>query len=196
MIKRIFDIVFSLLGLVVLSPFFVVLTILIKAESKGNIFYLQTRVGKNNKDFKIFKFRSMYQDADKNGLLTIGEKDSRVTRVGYYIRKYKLDEFAQLINVLKGEMSIVGPRPEVRKYVEMYNADQKRILLVKPGITDYASIEFSNENEILEQSQDPEKKYIEEIMPYKLNLGMKYINHNNALIDFKIIFLTLKKIFL
>ncbi len=196
MIKRIFDIVFSLLGLVVLSPFFVVLTILIKAESKGNIFYLQTRVGKNNKDFKIFKFRSMYQDADKNGLLTIGEKDSRVTRVGYYIRKYKLDEFAQLINVLKGEMSIVGPRPEVRKYVEMYNADQKRILLVKPGITDYASIEFSNENEILEQSQDPEKKYIEEIMPYKLNLGMKYINHNNTLIDFKIIFLTLKKIFL
>jgi lipopolysaccharide/colanic/teichoic acid biosynthesis glycosyltransferase len=138
----------------------------------------------------------MYQDADKNGLLTIGEKDSRVTRVGYYIRKYKLDEFAQLINVLKGEMSIVGPRPEVRKYVEMYNADQKRILLVKPGITDYASIEFSNENEILEQSQDPEKKYIEEIMPYKLNLGMKYINHNNTLIDFKIIFLTLKKIFL
>jgi lipopolysaccharide/colanic/teichoic acid biosynthesis glycosyltransferase len=196
MIKRIFDIVFSLLGLVVLSPFFVVLTILIKAESKGNIFYLQTRVGKNNKDFKIFKFRSMYQDADKNGLLTIGEKDSRVTRVGYYIRKYKLDEFAQLINVLKGEMSIVGPRPEVRKYVEMYNADQKRILLVKPGITDYASIEFSNENEILEQSQNPEKKYIEEIMPYKLNLGMKYINHNNTLIDFKIIFLTLKKIFL
>jgi len=196
MIKRIFDIVFSLLGLVLLSPFFVVLTILIKAESKGNIFYLQTRVGKNNKDFKIFKFRSMYQDADKNGLLTIGEKDSRVTRVGYYIRKYKLDEFAQLINVLKGEMSIVGPRPEVRKYVDMYNADQKRILLVKPGITDYASIEFSNENEILEQSQNPEKKYIEEIMPYKLNLGMKYINHNNTLIDFKIIFLTLKKIFL
>ena len=193
MLKRIFDISASLSGLIILSPFLIILSIIIVLESKGGVFYLQERVGKNNKDFKIYKFRSMHQSSDKKGLLTIGN-DSRITNSGQFIRKYKLDELAQLINVIKGEMSIIGPRPEVRKYVDLYNAEQKRVLNVKPGISDYASIEYSNENEILGKSKNPEKTYIEEIMPNKLELNKKYIDNPSIYQDFKIIFLTIAKV--
>jgi len=192
-LKRIFDISASLSGLIILSPFLIILSIIIVLESKGGVFYLQERVGKNNKDFKIYKFRSMHQSSDKKGLLTIGN-DSRITNSGQFIRKYKLDELAQLINVIKGEMSIIGPRPEVRKYVDLYNAEQKRVLNVKPGISDYASIEYSNENEILGKSKNPEKTYIEEIMPNKLELNKKYIDNPSIYQDFKIIFLTIAKV--
>jgi lipopolysaccharide/colanic/teichoic acid biosynthesis glycosyltransferase len=192
---RVLDILFSLIGLLVLSPFFVILAIIIVLESRGGVFYKQIRVGKNGKDFKLFKFRSMAVGSDKKGLLTVGENDNRITKVGRIIRKYKLDEFAQLINVLKGDMSLVGPRPEVRKYVDMYNREQKKVLNIKPGITDYASIEYSNENEVLAKSTNPEKTYIEEVMPHKLNLNMKYINNRNVFEYLKIILLTFIKIF-
>ena len=148
------------------------------------------RVGKHGRDFKLFKFRSMRTDADKSGLLTVGGRDSRITKVGYYIRKYKVDELPQLINVLIGDMSLVGPRPEVRKYVDLYSAEQTKVLDAKPGITDYASIEYSNENEILGKAADPEKVYIEEIMPAKLRLNLKYISEQGVLTDLKIIFKT------
>jgi lipopolysaccharide/colanic/teichoic acid biosynthesis glycosyltransferase len=151
-------------------------------------------VGKDGKDFKLFKFRSMRTDADKAGLLTVGGSDNRITKVGYYIRKYKVDELPQLINVFVGDMSLVGPRPEVRKYVNMYNEQQRLVLSVKPGITDYASIEYSNENEILGKASEPEKVYINEIMPAKLDLNLKYIKDQGVLTDFKIIFKTIFKI--
>jgi lipopolysaccharide/colanic/teichoic acid biosynthesis glycosyltransferase len=192
--KRIFDIIFSVLGLVITFPVFVLLAIWISFDSKGGVFYLQERIGKDFKPFKLYKFRSMYSGADKKGLLTVGGKDSRITRSGYFIRKYKLDELAQLINVLKGDMSLVGPRPEVKKYVDLYNDEQKKVLNVKPGITDYASIEYYNENEVLEKSLNPEKTYIEEIMPHKLSLNLKYIEEQSLLTDFKIILKTIKKI--
>jgi len=195
MIKRIFDIVFSLLGLIITFPVFIVLALAIILESRGGIFYKQERIGKNFKPFILYKFRSMYTGSDKKGLLTVGEKDNRITKVGYFIRKYKLDELAQLINVLKGDMSLVGPRPEVKKYVDLYNDEQKKVLLVKPGITDYASIEYFNENKLLENSPDPEKTYIEEIMPHKLKLNLKYIEDQSLLTDLKIILKTIFKIF-
>ncbi len=191
---RFCDILISICLLLLLSPLFLILFIAIYIESKGGVFYMQPRVGKNNKDFKLFKLRSMVVEAERNGLLTIGDKDSRITKVGYFIRKYKLDEFAQLINVIKGEMSIVGPRPEVRKYVDMYSKEQMIVLSVKPGITDYASIEFFDENIILGESDNPEKTYIEEIMPLKIELNKKYIKDINILSYFKIIILTIIKI--
>lgn len=154
---------------------------------------MQTRVGKNNKDFKLFKFRSMTVGSDKKGLLTIGN-DSRITKVGSFIRKYKLDEFAQLINVLKGDMSLVGPRPEVRKYVNLYNEEQLKVLNIKPGITDYASLEYFDENELLGASQNPEETYIKEVMPHKLELNKKYLENPNILHDIKLILRTLQKI--
>ncbi|HPX75311.1 MAG TPA: sugar transferase [Bacteroidales bacterium] len=192
--KRIFDLLFSFLGLVILSPFLLIIAILIVIDSKGDIFYLQQRVGKDNKDFNIFKFRTMRPNSDKQGLLTVGAKDSRITRIGVFLRKYKIDELPQLINVLIGNMSFVGPRPEVRKYVDLYNSEQKKVLTVKPGITDYASIKYSNENELLAKSENPEKTYIEEIMPAKLELNLKYINDASLLTDIKIIFKTFAKI--
>ena len=195
MLKRIFDIISSAIGLLMLSPFLIILAIAIVIESKGGVFYMQTRVGKNNKDFRLFKFRSMAVGSDKKGLLTVGTNDSRITKVGLIIRKYKLDEFAQLINVLIGNMSLVGPRPEVRKYVEMYNAEQMKVLNVKPGITDYASLQYFDENEILAKSENPEQSYINEVMPHKLQLNMKYINNNNLLVDLKLIMKTIAKIF-
>jgi lipopolysaccharide/colanic/teichoic acid biosynthesis glycosyltransferase len=195
MVKRIFDILFSLLGLIITLPVFIVLALAIILESRGGIFYKQERIGKNFKPFMLYKFRSMYAGSDKKGLLTVGEKDNRITKVGYFIRKYKLDELAQLINVLKGDMSLVGPRPEVKKYVDLYNDEQKKVLLVKPGITDYASIEYFNENKLLENSPDPEKTYIEEIMPHKLKLNLKYIEDQSLLTDLKIILKTIFKIF-
>lgn len=194
MVKRIFDIVLSFLGLIILSPILIILAIAIIIDSKGGVFYMQTRVGKNSTDFKLYKFRSMSVDADKKGLLTVGNNDARITKVGAFIRKYKLDEFAQLLNVLKGDMSLIGPRPEVRKYVDLYNLEQRKVLQVKPGITDYASIEYHNENEILAKSENPEKTYIEEIMPHKLLLNKKYIDKHNFIVDIKIIIKTFAKI--
>lgn len=191
---RFFDFILSLVGLVVLAPIFIVLAIWIKIDSKGPVFYKQVRVGRNGIDFGLFKFRSMVVDADKKGLITVGGRDPRITRSGYFIRKYKLDELPQLINVLLGDMSLVGPRPEVRKYVDLYTDEQQKVLSVKPGITDYASIEYMDENEILGKSSDPEKTYIEEIMPEKIKYNMKYIQNKNVSEYFKIIFLTLLKI--
>ncbi|HET6244970.1 MAG: sugar transferase [Bacteroidetes bacterium] len=192
--KRLFDIVLSLLGLIFLLPAFLIISLWIVFDSKGGIFYLQTRVGKNGKDFKLFKFRTMSTGADKKGLLTVGAKDSRITNAGYWLRKYKLDEFPQLLNVFLGQMSLVGPRPEVRKYVDLYSQDQLRVLLVKPGITDYASIEFSNENELLAAVENPDEYYINKIMPEKLSLNLKYINSPGLITDIKIILKTALKI--
>ena len=192
---RFFDILLSGFGLIVLSPIFFILSIWIKLDSEGPVFYKQNRVGKDNVDFLLFKFRSMVTDADKKGLLiTVGGKDPRVTKSGYFIRKYKLDELPQLINVVWGDMSLVGPRPEVRKYVELYNNEQRKVLTVKPGITDYASIEYIDENKILGESEDPEKTYIEIIMPEKIQQNMKYINNKSLKEYFKIILLTIMKI--
>lgn len=188
---RFFDVVFSFIGIVLLSPLFVVLYIAICLESKGGGIYSQTRVGKEGRDFKLFKFRSMRIGSDKKGLITVGGRDPRVTRTGFFIRKYKLDELPQLFNVLIGDMSIVGPRPEVRKYVDLYTDEQKKVLSVRPGITDYASIEYVDENVILGQAEDPEKAYIETILPDKIRYNMKYINHQCPQEYFKIIFLTL-----
>ena len=162
--KRLFDIVASGLGLLILSPIFFIMAIWIKLDSEGPVFYRQVRVGKDNKDFRIFKFRSMRVGADKGSLVTIGGRDPRITRSGYFIRKYKLDEFPQLINVLKGDMSLVGPRPEVRHYVNYWTQEQMHVLDVRPGITDPASIKFRNENELMEKAADPEDYYIHVIM--------------------------------
>ena len=192
---RFFDILFSILGVIILTPFFIIISLFIICTSKGTIFYTQKRVGKNNKDFTLFKFRTMHPKADEEGLLTVGERDARVTKVGYFLRKYKLDELPQLVNVLIGDMSFIGPRPEVRKYVDMYNEEQKRVLSVRPGITDYASIAFKNENQLLLQSPHPEKLYIEEIMPQKLQLNLKYVKNHSLQEYFKILFLTVKIIF-
>ncbi len=194
MIKRLFDIFFSFFGLVILSPFFLIISVIIVFDSKGGIFYKQTRVGLDNQDFRLLKFRSMKTGADKNSLLTVGGRDSRITKIGYYLRKYKLDELPQLINVLIGEMSFVGPRPEVRKYVELYSNEQLKVLSVKPGITDYASIEFANENDLLGDSANPEQLYVKQIMPKKLTLNMKYIEDESLGTDIKLILKTIKKI--
>jgi lipopolysaccharide/colanic/teichoic acid biosynthesis glycosyltransferase len=191
---RFFDFFFTLLGLIILLPLFLIVAIWIKLDSNGPVFYRQIRVGKNNKNFKLLKFRSMVTDADKNGLITVGGRDPRVTRSGYFIRKYKLDELPQLLNVLIGDMSLVGPRPEVRKYVDLYNETQRKVLSVKPGITDYASIEYIDENEILGKAENPEKVYIEQIMPEKIKYNMKYIQNRSVKEYFKIIFLTIVKI--
>ena len=190
MIKRLFDIFFSLLGLIILLPILLIIAILIKLESKGSIFYRQIRVGKQNEDFKIFKFRTMFVGSDKKGLLTLGDNDSRVTKTGYFLRKYKLDEMPQLINVLVGTMSFVGPRPEVRKYVNHYSEEDLQILQAKPGITDYASIAFRDEAELLKDTDNPEKLYIEDIMPKKIALNKKYIVNPSVFTDIKIIIKT------
>lgn len=194
MLKRLFDIICSLVGIIFLFPVFVIIVLAIVINSGFPIFYFQTRVGKSNRDFKLFKFRTMHTDADKKGLLTVGGRDPRVTPVGYYLRKFKLDELPQLFNVLFGSMSLVGPRPEVRKYVDMYNEEQKRVLEVKPGITDYASLEYINENELLAKSENPEQTYINEIMPAKLKLNMRYIEETGLLTDLTIITRTVQKI--
>lgn len=194
MFKRLFDITSSMIGLILISPLFIVLMILISLESKGGPFFKQVRVGRHNKDFKIFKFRTMFVGSDKKGLLTLGDKDNRVTNVGYFLRKYKLDEFPQLINVIKGDMSVVGPRPEVRKYIDILSEEDKRLLSVRPGITDYASIKFVNESEVLKNSSDPEKTYLEDILPEKVKLGLEYAEKANLATDLKIIFITIARI--
>lgn len=188
--KRIFDIAASGLGLVVLSPLFLILAIWIKLDSKGPVFYRQVRVGYNNKDFRIFKFRSMRVGSDKGSLVTIGGHDPRVTRSGYFIRKFKFDELPQLINVFLGDMSLVGPRPEVRHYVDYWTPEQMHVLDVRPGITDPASIKFRNENELMEQAEDPEKYYIEVIMQEKIKLYLEYVEKHSFLYDIALIFKT------
>lgn len=190
--KRLFDIIASALGLIVLSPLFLVLAVWIKVDSKGPVFYRQTRVGWHNKDFRIFKFRSMRVGSDKGSLVTIGGRDPRITKSGYYIRKYKLDEFPQLINVLIGDMSLVGPRPEVRHYVDYWTPEQMRVLEVRPGITDPASIKFRNENELMAQAGDPEQYYINVIMQEKLRLYLEYVDNQSFLYDLRLIFATLR----
>lgn len=192
--KRLFDIVASGCGLIVLSPIFLILAIWIKLDSPGPVFYRQVRVGRNNNDFRIFKFRSMRVGSDKGSLVTIGGHDPRITRSGYFIRKYKLDEFPQLINVLVGDMSLVGPRPEVRHYVDYWTPEQMHVLDVRPGITDPASIKFRNENELMEQAEDPEKYYIEVIMQEKLKLYLEYVQNHSFLGDIGLIFRTFKVI--
>ncbi len=193
--KRLFDITCSFAGILILSPFLILIALLIALSSGLPVFYLQKRVGKNGVDFFLLKFRTMKKDADKKGLLTVGGKDPRVTRIGFFLRKYKLDELPQLFNVLAGNMSLVGPRPEVRKYVELYNEEQKRVLSVRPGITDYASIEYSNENELLAGSADPEAFYVKEVMPAKLKLNARYVADHGFGTDLRILLLTAKKIF-
>ncbi len=188
--KRLFDIVASGLGLIVLSPLFLIIAIWIKLDSKGPVFYRQVRVGLKNKDFRIFKFRSMRVGADKGSLVTIGGHDPRITRSGYFIRKFKLDELPQLINVFVGDMSLVGPRPEVRHYVDYYTPEQMHVLDVRPGITDPASIKFRNENELMEKTEDPEKYYIEVIMQEKIRLYLKYVEKHSFIGDIGLIFKT------
>lgn len=188
--KRLFDIVASGLGLIVLSPIFIILAIWIKLDSKGPVFYRQVRVGRNNKDFRIFKFRSMRVGSDKGSLVTIGGRDPRVTRSGYWIRKFKLDELPQLINVFVGDMSLVGPRPEVRHYVDYWTPEQMHVLDVRPGITDPASIKFRNENELMEKAEDPEKYYIEVIMQVKIKLYLEYVENHSFWGDIGLIFKT------
>lgn len=192
---RFFDILLSSLGLIFLSPLFILFSIWIKIDSKGPVLFKQLRVGKDNQDFYLFKFRSMICDAEKKGLqLTVGEKDDRITNSGRFIRKFKLDELPQLFNVLKADMSIVGPRPEVRKYVDMYDDEQKKVLSVRPGITDYASIEYLDESIILGKSENPEETYIDVILPSKIQYNMKYINNQTLVEYFNIIFLTINRI--
>ena len=187
---RFFDVVFSGIGLILLSPLFFVLYVLIRLESKGGGFYAQERIGKDGAPFMLYKFRSMRQDVDKGSLITVGGHDPRITKMGYFIRKYKLDELPQLWNVFIGDMSLVGPRPEVEKYTRLYTPEQRMVLSVAPGITDWASIEYVDENVILGQAEDPDKAYIEKIMPDKIKYNMKYINHKSIGEYFKIIFMT------
>ncbi len=188
--KRLLDIICSLLALVVFSPLWIVIALAIVIESRGGVLYRQSRVGRNNRDFTLYKFRTMRTGSDKKGLLTVGDRDSRVTRVGYFLRKYKLDEFPQLVNIIKGDMSIVGPRPEVRKYVDMYTPEQLKVLSVRPGLTDYASVRYVHESEILARSDNPEQTYIDEVMPAKLVLNLEYIQNQSLWEDVKLIFQT------
>ena len=188
--KRLFDIFASGLGLFFLSPLFLILAIWIKLDSKGPVFYRQVRVGRGNKDFRIFKFRSMRVGADKQGLITVGGHDPRITRSGYFIRKYKLDEFPQLINVFIGDMSLVGPRPEVRKYVDMYTPEQMHVLDVRPGVTSLASIRYRNENELLDKAEDPDQFYIDVVMQDKLAIDLEYVKNASFWYDIKLIFQT------
>ena len=192
--KRLFDICFSLALIVVLLPVGIVVSIWIVLDDFGSPFFVQQRVGIGGKNFGLLKFRSMKKNAELQGQLTVGMKDNRITRSGYFIRKYKIDEFPQLINVFLGEMSVVGPRPEVPKYVLLYNEEQQNVLSIKPGITDFASIEYVRENELLSASSDPEKTYIEDIMPAKLELNLKYLREQSFLTDMKIILQTIKAI--
>lgn len=195
MAKRAFDFLSALLGLILLFPFFLLIGVLIKFDSAGPVFYLQERVGEKGKLFNLFKFRTMRMGADKSTAITVGNRDPRITRFGYYLRKFKVDELPQLINVVIGNMSLVGPRPELKKFVDLYSSEQRKVVEVKPGITDYASIKFRNENELLAGKTDPVEFYIEQIMPVKLELNLKYIQNQSFLLDIKIIYQTIISIF-
>jgi lipopolysaccharide/colanic/teichoic acid biosynthesis glycosyltransferase len=192
--KRIFDIFFSIAGIVFILPLLIFIAFIILLDSKGGFIYRQKRVGRNNSEFELFKFRTMRTGSDKASLLTIGDHDNRITRSGQWLRKYKLDELPQLFNILKGDMSFVGPRPEVSKYVALYDQVQLRILTVKPGLTDWASIDYIDESQLLASAKNPEAYYIEHIIPLKIAQNLRYIDHNNLWIDLKIILLTIKSI--
>lgn len=191
--KRIFDIVNSLLILLFFLPFGILISVLIMLESRGGVFYIQQRIGLNGKEFGLLKFRTMKVNADKEGKLTVGNRDPRITRIGYFLRKVKLDEFPQFINVLKGDMSVVGPRPEVEEYVALYTTEQREILNVRPGITDLASLEYFEENELLASSDDPQKTYIEDIMPAKIRLNKEYLKNPSLGKDLRIMWRTFLK---
>lgn len=188
--KRLTDIVLCLLGLIILSPFLIILSLFVLFSGKGGIFFFQKRVGRHNKDFNLIKFRTMRPGSEQKGQLTVGSRDARITRVGYFLRKYKLDELPQLLNVLTGDMSLVGPRPEVRKYVDLYTPEQKQVLAVRPGITDEASIKYFEESDLLAGAEDPEKMYVERIMPEKLRINLEYIQHRSLGRDMGILFRT------
>ena len=192
---RFFDLLFSVIALILLFPFFLLIALIILVDSRGNIFFFQSRVGKENRDFMMLKFRTMYNGSEEKGSLTVGNNDQRITRAGHLLRRYKLDELPQLINIVKGEMSLVGPRPEVRKYVDLYNEIQRNVLAVRPGLTDYASLEYLHENELLGTSPDPERTYIEEIMPAKLELNKRYLQDPGLKNYFRVIGKTMIKIF-
>ncbi len=185
--KRTFDILFSVSVLLLLSPILFIISISIILESRGGMFFSQTRIGKNEQPFQILKFRTMFLDSEKKGQITVGDRDPRITRVGFFLRNYKLDELPQFWNVLIGEMSIVGPRPEVPYYVNFYDKNQRQVFKVKPGITDYASLKYFDENVLLGKSEDPERTYIDEIMPQKLALNLEYVQSHSFLNDLKII---------
>ena len=192
--KRLFDILFSTFGLLILSPLFCIVAILIKLNGSGPVFFRQERIGRNFKPFRIFKFRSMTDDAPSKGpSITVGG-DKRVTRFGRFLRKTKIDELPQLINVLKGDMSFVGPRPEVKKYVEIFRKDYEKLLTIRPGITDPASIKYAEEEKVLSQTDDWEKDYIEKILPEKIRLASEYVERHNILMDIKILFRTFFKV--
>jgi lipopolysaccharide/colanic/teichoic acid biosynthesis glycosyltransferase len=192
--KRVLDILFALLAVAFLLLPGLIIALMIKLGSKGGVFFKQIRVGKEGSEFSIIKFRSMKPESESTGQLTVGERDPRITRIGQFLRKSKLDETPQLFNIIKGEMSIVGPRPEVPKYVSMYTTEQRQVLAVRPGLTDLASLEYFEENRLLGESMDPEQTYIDTIMPHKLSLNMKYIKEKSLLLDAKIIWLTIKRI--
>ncbi|WP_298499294.1 sugar transferase [uncultured Algibacter sp.] len=194
MLKRLFDVVLSIISLIVLSPILLIISILIKLDSKGPILFIQGRVGKNNKDFNIYKFRTMKVESNKKGLLTLGNNDSRVTKIGYFLRRYKIDEFPQLINVIKGDMSFVGPRPELRYYVNFYNEEDMKIFKVRPGITGLASLKYRNEVELLKAAKNPEAFFIKTIIPDKLKYNKEYIKKRNFFFDLKLIGLTIIKV--
>jgi lipopolysaccharide/colanic/teichoic acid biosynthesis glycosyltransferase len=193
--KRVFDILFALIVLICFLPIGILLSLWILLESRGGIFFTQKRVGQDGVSFQLLKFRSMHVNAESLGRITVGSRDSRITKSGYYLRKYKLDEFPQFINVLKGEMSIVGPRPEVQEYVDLYTESQRKILQVKPGITDLASLAYFHENELLAKSENPQETYIQEVMPEKIRLNEKYLANPSLSQDLVIICKTFAKIF-
>lgn len=194
MIKRSFDVVLSMIALIILSPILLIIAIVIKIDSKGPILFIQERVGKNNKDFNIYKFRTMYVASQTKGLLTLGNHDSRITKIGYFLRRYKIDEFPQLINILIGDMSFVGPRPELRHYVNFYKKEDYIVFSVKPGITSLASLKYRNEVELLEAAEDPESFFINTIIPDKMKFNKEYIKKQNLFYDLKLIIITIAKV--
>lgn len=194
--KRLFDIFFSFIGLLILLPLFVIVAILIKIDSSGSVFFIQERIGKNFKPFNLYKFRTMIVDASQKGFSITAGGDSRITKIGRFLRKTKIDELPQLINVLKGEMSFVGPRPEMQKYVEIFKEEYKEILKVKPGITDTASLNYRDEESVLKDKENPEEYYINVLLPEKIKLSKEYIKSASLTFDLKLIFLTLFKLFI
>ena len=192
--KRCFDMVFSFIGLILLTPLLLLISFIIIIDSKGPVFFIQGRVGKNNKDFNIYKFRTMRIQSESKGLLTLGNHDFRITQVGYFLRRYKIDEFPQLLNILKGDMSFVGPRPELRYYVNFYSEDDLRIFEVRPGITGLASLKYRNEVELLKAAENPEEFFIKTIIPDKLKYNKAYIKRRNFFFDLKLIFITIVKV--
>lgn len=193
--KRFLDIILSFCAIIILLPFFLIISLLVAIESRGGALYKQSRVGRYNRDFTIYKFRTMKNGSDRKGLLTVGENDHRITKIGYFLRKYKLDELPQLMNIIKGDMSIVGPRPEVRRYVALYDEEQLKVLSVRPGLTDYASLKYINESKLLSEVENPEDYYIYHIMPKKIELNLQYIKKQSLKVDMKIMIATMRRLF-